>query len=97
MCISLDSLDIILKKLQDDNLIQLYEHKEDNFDRVRKFIIDKKGYTIIWYKNLCTLIIDNNIEVKFNYLTVNGLYPNSTDLNFNFKYDDNTICIIPIK
>ena len=96
MCISLDSLDIILKKLQNENLISLHD-KGPSFNRVRKFIIDQKGYTIIWYKNLCTLIIDNNIEVKFNYLTVNGFYPNSNDLNFNFKYDDNTICIIPIK
>lgn len=67
------------------------------FSRELRFEVRGNKYTVIWFVNYSSLIIDKELTLLFDELEYNGFYPNRFKNNLVFKYGGCDTLVLPVE
>ena len=65
----------------------------EHFERMRKFIVFGKEYTIEWWKNISYLFIDG-VQIPFYGMQISNTWPNRSKMNLQFYDDRDEVCCV---
>ena len=93
-----EKLEQVLKSHHAIENVQWTNYDEYGFSRNITFTIRGAEYRILWYCNYSELFCGELCIVGFEYIDINGCYPNHFKNNLNFrKYGAGTIAVIPLE
>ena len=78
------------------NIEWIYKEK-GGWSRKIQFTVRNRTYKIVWFTNVSTLYINDEIAIPFDSLAYNGFYPNDFKNNLIFSLNGNSVLYMPVE